>query len=87
MTARQSAPQEGWLPIASAPRDGTKILAYCQPRHVETGKPMSFSYINVVWWRGERFKDSEWKWRHSLNDGAAEPTHWMPLPLPPEPPK
>ena len=74
-----------WQPINTAPKDGTKILAFCQPRHIETGAPMSFNYIGVVWWRGDRrpFIDSLWKWRHSQNDSAAEPTHWMPLPPPP----
>lgn len=80
-----SAPDKtGRMDIESAPRDGTPILAHCQPRFWETGKPMSFSYVGVVWWRGEKFKDSLWPWRHSQNDSAAEPTHWMSLPLPPE---
>ncbi len=78
-----SGEDDRWLPIETAPKDGTKILALCHPTFVESGKPMSFSYINVVWWRADRFKDSQWKWRHSLNDSAAEPTHWMPLPEPP----
>lgn len=69
-----------WQPIETAPKDGTKILAICQPRYIETGKPMPFNYINVVWWRDEKFKDSFWQWRHSLNDSAAEPIMWMPLP-------
>ena len=73
-----------WQPIETAPKDGTKILAHCQPLDIETGKPMSFSYTNVVWWRRDKFKDSFWHWRHALNDSAAEPTHWMPLPEPPK---
>lgn len=72
-----------WQPIETAPKDGTTILALCRPCYVESGKPMPFSYINVVWWRGEKFKDSLWPWRHSLSDSAAEPTDWMPLPEPP----
>lgn len=76
-----------WQPIETAPRDGTKILAHCQPTHIETGKPMSFSYISVIWWRGENFWKSQWKWRHALNDSTAEPIHWMPLPDPPATPK
>lgn len=68
-----------WKPIESAPKDGTKILALCQPTYYETGKSMPFSYINVVWWR-KRVEDDHNKWRHSLNDSVAQPTHWMPLP-------
>lgn len=74
--------ERAWQPISTAPKDGTKILAHCQPCHIDGG-PMSFDYVNVVWWRSEKFKDSQWKWRHALNDSAAEPTHWMPLPPPP----
>lgn len=69
-----------WRPISTAPRDGSKILALCQPRYVETGEPMPFDYINVVWWREGRFK-------HSLNGSYAEPTHWQALPSPPEGPE
>ena len=69
-----------WQTMDTAPTDETKILANCQPKHVETGEPMSFSYIDVVWLREKKFKDSRWKWRHSLNDSAAEPILWQPLP-------
>lgn len=74
-----------WQPIATAPKDGTQILALCQPRFFETGKPMDFNYMAVVWWR--KAKDPKWgetRWKHALNDSYAEPTHWMPLPSPPE---
>ncbi len=74
-----------WQPIETAPKDGTKILAHCRPRYVETDEPMPISYVGVIWWREEKFKESQWKWRHTLNDSVAEPTHWMPLPeLPPK---
>ena len=78
-----SPPLDPWQPIATAPKDGKPILARCQPAYVETGKHMPFDYQAVVWWRGHRFKDSQWKWRIHHNDSAAEPTHWMPLPAPP----
>jgi hypothetical protein len=71
-----------WQPIETAPKDGTKILAHCIANGV--------SYISVIWWRGERYKDSLYKWRNSLNDSAVGgfadrlpnlgATHWMPLP-------
>jgi hypothetical protein len=75
-----------WQPIETAPKDGTKVLAYI----VANGVP----YISVIWWRGEQFKDSMWKWRNALTDSATGgfadtlpnpgPTHWMPLPAPPK---
>lgn len=73
-----------WRPIETAPKDGTPVLGYCQPRYVESGKPMSFSYQAIIWWRGERYGDSQWKWRLHHSDSAVEPTHWQPLPAPPE---
>lgn len=72
-----------WRPISTAPKDGTPVLGYCQPRYIDGG-PMSFTYCAVVWWRGEKFKDSFWQWRLHNNDSAAEPTHWQPLPAPPK---
>jgi hypothetical protein len=67
---------DAWQPIETAPRDGTRIL---------------------VWWRGRRSQTmvrisrctqphgSPYVW---VTDGTGrdtlEPTHWMPLPPPPE---
>ena len=68
-----------WLPIKTAPCDGTEVLA-CRVH--EDG---SASYAVV-----HRFSDSE-EW-HDVGDiGWAgmyggpdnQPTHWMPLPTPP----
>ena len=61
-----------WQPIETAPKDGISILVALS-RHNES--------ITTVYW------DSYW----SLNiagsyaeDDEVEPTHWMPLPEPPE---
>ena len=64
-----------WQPIETAPRDGTKFLVL--------GGPYLGYVIPVVvdavfdegaWWPNQ----SDWM------DGPLEPTHWMPLPPPPE---
>jgi hypothetical protein len=60
-----------WQPIETAPRDGTMI---------------------DVWaWPGERIPDVSWReewgqWLHDDGNGllSCVPTHWMPLPAPPE---
>src|SRR3989304_6312714 len=75
-----------WQTMESAPRDGTKVLAVCEAN--------GLSYISVVWWRGEKFKDDLYQWRNSLSDSATggfSPTMpnrgaylWMPLPAPPD---
>lgn len=91
LTERGYAIEQGWRDIGSAPKDGTKILALCQPTFFETGKDMPFNYVNVVWWtqrtryRGDSEADT-WGWRHTLTNSNAQPTHWKPIgPLPAAP--
>lgn len=71
-----------WLPIDSAPRDGTKVLM------VKVGFVPA-----VAWWDSERqsfdyveactFAEYE-HWQAYLDmDCRWDPTHWMPLPPPP----
>ena len=59
-----------WEPIKSAPKDGTKIIAYWQKSgHCEDA---TLHHCDD----GER-------WYHVLFDGErlnTEPTHWMPMP-------
>lgn len=68
-----SVEADGWLDIASAPKDGTAVLLFA-PGH---GR-----------WIG-RYKKRSPEWRlvgdPHLNDGGTpvRPTHWHPLPAPP----
>ena len=71
-----------WHPIDDtehpAPRDGTEILVYAHGR-----------YWVVYWEKVGKFKANEgWAFGNGLWDGqmiaADAPTHWMPLPPPPE---
>ncbi len=66
---------EGWRTMESAPRDGTLVLAH----HPEWRRP----YL-CEW-------DAAWNnWWTEGGHGHApkpQPTHWMPLPIPPEPTK
>ncbi len=66
--------RNGWRPIATAPKDGTRIFSYEPPRY-EENKDL---YVTVRW-NGEG-------WDDAASDGeyGANPTHWMPLPTPPE---
>lgn len=70
-----------WLPIESAPKDGTFIILYAS--HNEP--PVSIGYYeddgelwagaaSQVWWMVEA----------DIMPSACRPTHWMPLPKPPE---
>ena len=64
-----------WQPIATAPRDGTRILVLAP----DLG---GISYYGVAQWA----EKDEWRpetvagWFWSY---ATRPTHWMPLPPPP----
>lgn len=67
---------DGWRPIETAPKDGTAVLVYLAPF-----EPMQGSYIATydAWFVGARSIIGK-----QLGD-AYTPTHWMPLPAPPEP--
>lgn len=60
-----------WRAIDSAPRDGTRILAV-QP----SGYITCMQFCSEGYWRSRVDQTHHWT-----------PTHWMPLPSPPEPPK
>jgi hypothetical protein len=71
---RTSIPQQEWRDISDAPRDRTEILAFIKlsPDH---GRIDKIRFINNEWADGGGHL-----W-------AGSPTHWMPLPSPPQPPK
>lgn len=60
-----------WQPIETAPRDGTRVLGY------ELNDPTDTCPYAVMRFRGE------YGWVNAGWTGL-EPTHWMPLPPPPE---
>ena len=67
-------PQHDWQPIDTAPKDGSRILAW-EPGHA----PYIADFDDYGWLTTE-----DW-----AGDGTGyyipvcEPTHWMPLPAPP----
>ncbi|MBE0561823.1 MAG: hypothetical protein IH622_13555 [Ochrobactrum anthropi] len=69
---------DGWLPIESAPRDGTSILAVCAGVHERTGIPF---IPEVVEWT--QYGWSNEMWGEQPNHGVYYPTHWRPLPSAP----
>jgi hypothetical protein len=63
-----------WQPIETAPRDGTHILGYADGE-------MAAVYCLPTWY------DDGWSLSVSgkpASDSYFWPTHWMPLPKPPE---
>lgn len=70
-----------WQPIETAPRDGRRVLLYWDG-HVVCGN-----------WDEDRYANRPRPyWRHDMERifgiralRATPPTHWRPLPAPPEP--
>lgn len=61
---------QDWQPIATAPRDGTEILAWVIEPEPE---------ISVVYWAGDNYE-----WTDARNETEVSPTLWRPLPPTPE---
>jgi hypothetical protein len=64
-----------WMPIDSAPKDGTPVL----------GWSLDFGYRDTVWGSKRPGWGPDWLWEEPMDGYTAtwEPTHWMPLPKPP----
>jgi hypothetical protein len=75
--AEQAAPQSAWQPIETAPKDRSVLLVvagmglpiYCgRERYGTLGEP----------------QQGEFAWRCDSSGRFTTPTHWMPLPAPPD---
>ncbi|GJE29786.1 DUF551 domain-containing protein [Methylobacterium organophilum] len=74
--------EQGWQPIATAPRDGSEIdLLWCGRRL--TGYRWDAEGRGGGCWSDARDADRDWRDPRSIS--ADIPTHWMPLPAPPAP--
>jgi hypothetical protein len=66
-----------WMPIETAPKDGTAVLGYFPSRR---GYVASQEFVPIHWsgWGGG-------VWENSTSGGRPvdKPTHWMPLPAAP----
>lgn len=74
LAAMPSRSDDGWRTIDSAPKDGTEVLV-CRPDGDEWE-------MRVAYWTGRRW------WLEVYDNGLErssiyEPTHWRPLPPPP----
>ena len=74
------APQ--WQDIATAPKDGTRIMAYWPDVFGNASATQTESWYGprgAVWGVNDCWQSCfEW------DDGHNSPTHWMPLPTPPD---
>jgi hypothetical protein len=64
--------QSQWQPIETAPKDGTEVLLY------EKGS------INIGCYDWCEFENGSFKHWTGLSDSLENPTHWQPLPTPPQ---
>lgn len=88
-TETKFVPEQVWRDIASAPRDGTKVLICGGTFGDDTslGGPYPFDGVSIAHWTGIDFPgDMPWEGNpcHSHDDYRRHlPTHWQPLPSPP----
>ena len=80
MAAQASQTTNGWQPIETAPKDGTNVILYGSYES-KPGEPfvvagMSWDSEPVGWTNGDC-------WATEVGDRWV-PTHWHPLPCPPE---
>ena len=64
-----------WQPIETAPKDGTRFL----------GRTRGGKWISTTYYAGpsKQHPDPNLDWCMGVG-GWPQPTHWMPLPTPPE---
>lgn len=82
----------GWLPIDSAPRDGTQVFVYAPG---ETLFPTAAEYKSSAYFAKEYgdagYMDEGWYWSYGypndMHEETITPTHWQPLPEPPAAPE
>lgn len=77
--------QTEWQPIETAPKDGTKILAY-NPKgegyNGSSGEAKDCGGVCVARWENTGFNGASWYLPHCC-DGVSyvNPTHWRSLPI------
>jgi hypothetical protein len=66
---------DGWQTIETAPKTGKIIILYGKTKHAQ------FHHVGVGHW----YKTyNKWAWDTYLGDEPRQPTHWMPMPNPPQ---
>lgn len=69
-----------WMPIESAPKDGTTIIAWCVHDSAKYSKdPIKEGWAAPVIAQWTNFQRGGWVW----HGHAGKFTHWMRLPAPP----
>jgi hypothetical protein len=76
--------KDGWRPIEDdTPRDGARILVFT--RWLGDAFVEPFDYIQIAFWDGGNLTDDVWHREPGWQmEKIGSPTHWMPLPPPPQ---
>ena len=80
-----------WLPIETAPRDGTWMLLAGGQCDFDEESDNKARPVVGQWSNELNCDETDWHWQFAWYDGGyygvyEHPTHWMPLPTPPEAP-
>ena len=66
-----------WMPIETAPKDGTEVQLWGDEDWIPKAR---WLHVHGGWY--VEYWDADWR---SYSDSAVyNPTHWMPLPAPPQ---
>ena len=68
-----------WQPIETAPKDGTKFLAYWPDVHGNQSES-----VVTTWHEQYSYLLNAFHTPYDSEDWTNAPTHWMPLPEPPK---
>ena len=69
-----------WQPIETAPKDGTRILVYNGSIYVAAWEEATMTLKEKKDWVYSCYSLNGWNYYEIVY----EPTHWMPLPKPPD---
>ena len=72
---------DGWQPIETAPKDGTRVMAYWPDCYGNNAAAQVESWFGP-WSKGNA--KMTWQSAFEWDDGHNSPTHWRPLPAPPK---
>jgi hypothetical protein len=72
---------EAWQPIETAPKDGTRIMAYWPDVHGVSNATQAETWFGP---RSVGWDDACWQTAYEWGDGYNDPTHWKPLDPPPQ---
>ena len=88
VAALSSQVEQSWMPIETAPTDGTEIIGLFHRRYDEDSPATVYGPWTLAWdgrkwrssWDGSEVISSESDFGTQYKEPDIEPTHWMPMP-------